>query len=116
MSIIVNMPNEKLAKAFMAAKPDNIDAKDVIVKVDKESYLKEIKKPDPNPNHVKVDVTRTKTNSRRVGVMSITKAENAQLGLLLKYIFTNDEVYNSLPADVLVYPDAFTKLCGRYSV
>ena len=107
MSITVHMPNEKLAKAFLAAKPDNVDAKNVTVKV--------AKKIDPNPNHVKVDVTRTKTNSRRVGVMSITKAENAQLGLLLKYIFTNDEVYNSLPADVLRYPEALNKLAGRYS-
>ena len=53
--------------------------------------------------------------SKRIGVVGVTKAENAQLGLLLKYIFTNDEVYNSLPSDVLVYPDAFTQLCGRYS-
>ena len=53
--------------------------------------------------------------SKRYGVVGITKAENAQLGLLLKHIFTNDEVYNSLPEDVLQYPDAFTQLCGRYS-
>ena len=52
---------------------------------------------------------------KRIGVVGITKAENAQLGLLLKYIFTNDEVYNSLPKDVLAYPEAFTQLCGRYS-
>ena len=107
MSITVHMPNEKLAKAFLAAKPDNVDASNVTVKVDK--------KIDPNPNHVKVDVTRSKTNSRRVGVMSITKAENAQLGLLLKYIFTNDEVYNSLPADVLQFPESLNKLASRYS-
>ena len=55
------------------------------------------------------------TTTKRVGVMSITKAENAQLGLLLKYIIINDEVYNSLPADVLRYPDALNKLAGRYS-
>ena len=55
------------------------------------------------------------TTTKRVGVMSITKAENAQLGLLLKYIFTNDEVYNSLPADVLRYPEALNKLANRYS-
>ena len=97
MSITVEMPNEKLAKAFLAAKPDNVDAKNVTVKV------------------AKPDVTRTKTNSRRVGVMSITKAENAQLGLLLKYIFTNDEVYNSLPADVLRYPESLNKLANRFS-
>ena len=53
--------------------------------------------------------------SKRIGVVGVTKAENAQLGLLLKYIFTNDEVYNSLPKEVLAYPEAFTQLCGRYS-
>jgi len=53
--------------------------------------------------------------SKKIGVVGVTKAENAQLGLLLKYIFTNDDVYNALPEDVLMYPDAFTKLCGRYS-
>ena len=89
MSITVNVPNEKVAKAFLAAKPDNVSAKGVTVKVAKKG--------------------------KRLGVMSITKAENAQLGLLLKYIFTNDEVYNSLPADVLRYPDALNKLAGRYS-
>ena len=50
-----------------------------------------------------------------VGVVGVSKQENAQLGLLLKYIFTNDDVYNALPKDVLVYPDAFTALCARYS-
>ena len=55
------------------------------------------------------------STTKRLGVMSITKAENAQLGLLLKYIFTNDEVYNSLPADVLRYPEALNKLASRYS-
>ena len=89
MSITVHMPNEKLAKAFLAAKPDNVDAKGVTVKVAKKG--------------------------KRLGVMSITKAENAQLGLLLKYIFTNDEVYNSLPADVLQFPESLNKLASRYS-
>ena len=55
------------------------------------------------------------TMTKRIGVVGITKAENAQLGLLLKYIFTNEEVYNSIPKEVLPYPDAFTALCGRYS-
>ena len=55
------------------------------------------------------------TTAKRIGVVGITKAENAQLGLLLKYIFTNDEVYNSLPPEVMAHPDAFTQLCGRYS-
>ena len=53
--------------------------------------------------------------AKKIGVVGVTKAENAQLGLLLKYIFTNDDVYNALPKDVLAYPDAFTQLCARYS-
>ena len=53
--------------------------------------------------------------AKKIGVVGVTRAENAQLGLLLKYIITNDEVYNSLPADVLRYPESFHKLCGRYS-
>ena len=90
MSITVHMPNEKLAKAFLAAKPDNVDAKNVTVKV-------------------------AKTNRKKIGVVGVTREENAQLGLLLKYIFTNDEVYNSLPADVLRYPESLNKLANRYS-
>ena len=60
-------------------------------------------------------VTKVTKSRKRIGVVGITKAENAQLGLLLKYIFTNDEVYNSLPKEVLAHPDAFTALCARYS-
>ena len=103
MSITVHMPNEKLAKAFLAAKPDNVDAKNVTVKV----ADKEISAYD------QLKVTGKK--SKRVGVVGITRVENAQLGLLLKYIFTNDEVYNSLPADVLRYPESLNKLANRYS-
>ena len=55
------------------------------------------------------------STTKRPGVMSITKAENAALGLLLKYIYTNDEVYNSLPADVLQFPESLNKLANRYS-
>ncbi len=61
-------------------------------------------------------VTKVTKSRKRIGVVGITKAENGQLGLLLKYIFTNDEVYNSLKEEnVLSYPDAFTALCARYS-
>ena len=55
------------------------------------------------------------STTKRLGVMSITKAENAQLGLLLKYIFTNEDVLTSIPLDVLRYPEALNKLAGRYS-
>tara|TARA_B100000287_G_C20288125_1_gene644805 strand:+ start:368 stop:532 length:165 start_codon:yes stop_codon:yes gene_type:complete len=53
--------------------------------------------------------------AKKYGVVGITKAESAQLGLLLKYIYTNDEIYNSLPEDVLLYPDALNKLAARYA-
>jgi len=55
------------------------------------------------------------TTAKRLGVMGITKVENAQLGLLLRYIISNDEVYNSLPADVLQYPESLNKLANRYN-
>ena len=51
---------------------------------------------------------------RRLGVMSITKAENAQLGLILKHL-SYQKRYLKLPKDVIRYPDAFEKLCSRYS-
>jgi hypothetical protein len=86
MSITVHMPNEKVAKAFLAAKPDNVSAKGVTVKVAKKG--------------------------KRLGVMSITKAENAQLGLILKYIHEDKD---ALPEDVLRYPEALSKLMSRYS-
>ena len=54
-------------------------------------------------------------NTKKYGVVGITKKENAQLGLLLKYIYTNDSVYESLPNDVLQFPDDLRKLVGRYS-
>ena len=61
-------------------------------------------------------VLGTPKKSKRIGVVGITKAENAQLGLLLKYIFTNDDVYKVLSdAEVFPYPDAFKALCARYS-
>jgi len=53
--------------------------------------------------------------AKKIGVVGVTKAENAQLGLLLKYIITNDEVYNELPGEVLQFPDALTQLAARYS-
>ena len=87
MSITVHMPNEKLAKAFLAAKPDNVDAKGVTVKVAKKG--------------------------KRLGVMSITKLENVQLGLILQYIYKNENVV--LPESVLQFPDALDKLVSRYS-
>ena len=59
-------------------------------------------------------------SKKYVGVVGVSKAENAQLGLLLKEIYTQFKDHDDgsdlyIPCDVLRYPDAFTKLCGRYS-
>ena len=53
--------------------------------------------------------------AKKYGVVGITKKENAQLGLLLKYIYENDNIYDSLPSDVLQFPDDLNKLAARYS-
>ena len=66
-------------------------------------------------SHQPYKVTKV-VKGKRIGVVGITKAENAQLGLILKYIFTNDEVYQALKQEnVMVYPEAFKALCARYS-
>ena len=50
--------------------------------------------------------------AKRLGVMSITKEENVQLGLILKHIHDDKD---ALPEDVLRYPKALSKLMSRYS-
>ena len=51
--------------------------------------------------------------AKKIGVVGITRVENAQLGLLLKW--ANQE-YDTLTQDgVICYPESFKKLCGRYS-
>ena len=51
--------------------------------------------------------------SKRLGVMSITKLENVQLGLILQYLYKNENVV--LPESVLQFHDALDKLVSRYS-
>ena len=66
-------------------------------------------------SHQPYKVTKV-VKGKRIGVVGITKAENVQLGLLLKHIFTNDNVYQALrQAEVLQHPEAFKALCARYS-
>ena len=51
--------------------------------------------------------------AKKIGVVGVTKAENAQLGLILQYIYKNEDVV--LPESVLQFPESFKKLCDRYS-
>ena len=50
---------------------------------------------------------------KRVGVVGISKAENEQLGLILKWIALELD-WDTIPNEVLTNPEALTKLFGRY--
>ena len=50
---------------------------------------------------------------KKVGVVGISKAENEQLGLLLKWVALELD-WDTIPNEVLVNPEALTKLFGRY--
>ena len=66
MNVIVDLPNERLAKQFLAAKPADLDVKTTT-----------------KNNIVSVDTkTPAKKKAKKIGVVGISKAENVQLGLL----------------------------------
>ena len=50
---------------------------------------------------------------KKVGVVGISKAENEQLGLLLKWVALELD-WDTIPNEVLIDPEALTKLIGRY--
>ncbi len=60
--------------------------------------------------------------AKKIGVVGVTKAENAQLGLILKELYLSlkdneerdKEDFIQLPIALVRYPDAFAKLCSRY--
>jgi len=58
---------------------------------------------------------KTPAKRKKVGVVGISKAENEQLGLLLRWVAL-DLDWDTIPNEVLVNPEALTKLIGRYKV
>ena len=58
---------------------------------------------------------KTPARKKKVGVVGISKAENEQLGLLLKWVALELD-WDTIPNEVLVNPEALTKLIGRYQV
>ena len=56
---------------------------------------------------------KTPAKKKKVGVVGISKAENVQLGLLLRWVAL-DLDWDTIPNEVLVNPEALTKLIGRY--
>ena len=72
---------------------------------------KEFVKPTSKPKVAKAPVKKAK----KIGVVGISKPENVQLGLLLKWIGLEFD-WDNIPNEVLVDPEALTKLIGRYQV
>ena len=58
-------------------------------------------------------VAKTPVKKKKVGVVGISKAENQQLGLILKWIALELD-WDTIPNEVLVNPEALTKLIGRF--
>ena len=56
---------------------------------------------------------RVPVKKKKVGVVGISKAENEQLGLILKWIALELD-WDTIPNEVLTNPEALTKLFGRY--
>ena len=51
--------------------------------------------------------------AKKIGVVGISKDENVQLGLLVRWIALELD-WDTIPNEVLVNPEALTKLIGRY--
>jgi len=58
-------------------------------------------------------VAKTSVRKKKIGVVGISKAENEQLGLILRWVAL-DLDWDTIPNEVLVNPEALTKLIGRY--
>ena len=57
----------------------------------------------------------SKPKAKKVGVVGISKAENVQLGLILRWVALELD-WDTIPNEVLVNPEALTKLIGRYQI
>ena len=57
--------------------------------------------------------TPVKKKAKKIGVVGISKAENVQLGLILRWVALELD-WDTITNEVLVNPEALTKLIGRY--
>ena len=60
-------------------------------------------------------VAKTPVRKKKVGVVGISKAENVQLGLILRWIALELD-WDTIPTEILPNPEALTKLVGRYQI
>ena len=51
--------------------------------------------------------------AKKIDVVGISKAENVQVGLILRWVALELD-WDTIPNEVLVDPEALTKLIGRY--
>ena len=98
MNVVVDLPNENLAKQFLAAKPADLDVKTTT-----------------KANTVTVNTKAPAKKAKKIGVVGISKAENVQLGLILRWVALELD-WDTIPNEVLVNPEALTKLIGRYQI
>ena len=59
--------------------------------------------------------TPTVKKAKKIGVVGVSKAENVQLGLILRWVALELD-WDTIPNEVLVNPEALTKLIGRYQI
>jgi len=67
-------------------------------------------------DHANLNKVTTKVpvvKKKKIGVVGISKAENVQLGLILRWVALELD-WDTIPNEVLVNPEALTKLIGRY--
>ena len=61
----------------------------------------------------KVAPKTVKKKAKKIGVVGVSKAENVQLGLILRWVALELD-WDTIPNEVLVNHEALTKLIGRY--
>ena len=60
-------------------------------------------------------VLGTPKKAKKIGVVGISKTENVQLGLILRWVALELD-WDTIPNEVLVDPEALTKLIGRFQI
>jgi len=53
--------------------------------------------------------------AKKIGVVGISKDENVQLGLILRWVALELD-WDTIPNEILPNPEALTKLIGRYQI
>ena len=119
MNVVVDLPNEKLAKQFLAAKPADLDVNITTngstVTVDNKDLPQTPEAANALYKKAGKVLGTPKKKAKKIGVVGISKAENVQLGLILRWIALELD-WDTIPNEVLVNPEALTKLIGRYQI